>query len=96
MCNQAVSLAAAELERQGIATVCIQLLREVAERVRPPRALCVPFRHGYPLDAPNQPERQHAVIEAALRLLEQPSASPPLLADFHPHDEAALFSNSRD
>ena len=67
MCNQAVGLAAAELERRGIATVAIQLLREVAEKVRPPRALFVPFRHGYPLDTPRDPQRQHAVIEAAFR-----------------------------
>ena len=40
----------AELERKGISTVVIQLLRKVAERVGPPRALLVPFRHGYPLD----------------------------------------------
>ena len=82
MCNQAVSLVAAELERQGIATVAIQLLREVAERVRPPRALWVPFRHGYPLDAPQNPASQHAVIEAALRLLENSELRPPVLADY--------------
>lgn len=82
MCSQAVSLVAAELERQGISTVAIQLLREVAERVRPPRALFVPFRHGYPLDAPDDPARQHAVIEAALALLEDPDLAPPVLADF--------------
>jgi len=82
MCNQAVGLVAAEMERQGIATVAIQLLRHVAERVRPPRALCVPFRHGYPLDAPGDPPRQIAVIEAALRLLEDPDARPPVLADY--------------
>lgn len=82
MCTQAVGLVAAELERQGIATVAIQLLRHVAERVRPPRALCVPFRHGYPLDAPGDGPRQMAVIEAALRLLEEPDARPPLLRDF--------------
>jgi hypothetical protein len=82
MCNQAVGLVAAEMERQGIATVAIQLLRHVAERVRPPRALCVPFRHGYPLDTPGDPPRQIAVIEAALRLLEDPDARPPVLADY--------------
>jgi hypothetical protein len=82
MCNQAVCLVAAELERQGISTVVIQLLRDVAVRVRPPRALCVPFRHGYPLDRPDDPIRQHAVIEAALRLLEIESATPPLLQDY--------------
>ena len=84
MCNQAVSLVAAELERQGIATVAIQLLRNVAKRVRPPRALFVPFRHGYPLDVPHNPTRQHAVIEAALRLLEISDLRPPILVDYEP------------
>jgi hypothetical protein len=82
MCNQAVCLVAAELERRGIATVVIQLLREVAERVRPPRALFVPFKHGYPLDTPGDAAKQHAVLEAALRLLEDPLLSPPALVDF--------------
>jgi len=77
-----VSLVAAELERQGIATVVIQLLREVAERVRPPRALVVPFRHGYPLGAPKNPALQHRVLEAALRLPETPDGAPPLLVDY--------------
>jgi len=82
MCNQTVSLVGAELERQGISTVCIMLLREVAVAVRPPRALLVPFRHGYPLDTPGVPARQHAVIEAALRLLEDPALTPPVLVEY--------------
>jgi hypothetical protein len=82
MCNQTVGLVAAELERHGIATVAIQLLREVAERVRPPRALCVPFRHGYPLDTPNDAARQHAVLNAALRLLEETGLRPPVLTEY--------------
>jgi hypothetical protein len=77
-----VGLVAAELERQGIATVVIQLLREVAQKVGPPRALFVRFRHGYPLDVPEDPERQHAVIETALQLLEDPDLAPPVLAEF--------------
>lgn len=84
MCNQTVSLVAAELERQGISTVTLMLLRKVAEEVRPPRALFVPFPHGYPLDYPNDPPRQHEVIEAALRLLEDPEAKPPVLVDYMP------------
>lgn len=87
MCNQAVGLVAAELERQGISTLALQLLREVAVRVRPPRALFVPFRHGYPLDAPGAPKRQHAVIEAALRVLEDGRATPPALVDFPVPDQ---------
>lgn len=82
MCSQAVGLFAAELERQGITTVAIQLLRQVALRVRPPRALFVPFRHGYPLDSPGEPGRQKAVLEAALRMLEDPRLKPPALLDF--------------
>jgi hypothetical protein len=81
MCNQAVGLVAAELERQGVSTVALQLLRGVAERVRPPRALFVPFRHGFPLAEPNAPMRQHAVIEAALCMLEDPDLTPPALVD---------------
>lgn len=88
MCNQTVSLIAAELERRGISTVVVQLLRMATEKVRPPRALYVPFLHGYPLHAPGEPERQRRVIEAALRLLEDGSLEPPVLADYHPDKEA--------
>jgi hypothetical protein len=84
MCNQAVGLIAAEVERRGIATVALQLLRLVAEKVRPPRSLFVPFKHGYPLDTPGDSRRQHAVIEAALRLLEDPVLTPPALRDYAP------------
>ncbi len=79
---------AAELERQGISTVAIQLLREVAERVRPPRALFVPFRHGYPLGTPGEPERQRTVLEATFGMLENGNLKPPALIDFQPPAES--------
>lgn len=82
MCNQTVGLIAAELERHGISTIAIQLLRQVAEAVRPPRALLVPFRHGYPMGKPNHPVLQHAVFAASLALLERPSNQPPVLESF--------------
>lgn len=82
MCNQAVGLAAAEFERRGIATVCLQLLREVARAVRPPRALFVPFRHGFPLGAPHDSALQHRVLAAALALLEDRRLVAPALVDF--------------
>lgn len=82
MCNQAVGLIAGELERSGIATVAIQLLREVAERVRPPRSLFVPFPHGYPLGAACDVVLQRRVLEAALALLERTDVTPPLLVEF--------------
>lgn len=78
MCNQTVGLVAAEIERRGIATVCVMLLREVAQRVRPPRALFVPFPHGFPLGAPHDAELQRAVITSALHLLEHAGPAPVL------------------
>ena len=84
MCNQTVSLVAAALESQGISTVVVQLLRMVTEKVCPPRALCVPFRHGYPLDSPNDPDKQRAVITAALNLLADKNLKPPAIADYTP------------
>jgi hypothetical protein len=79
-----VGLVAAELEHQGISTVVIQLLRWVTEKVRPPRALCVPFRHGFPLDSPNEPPKQRAVLAAALSLFENQELKPPAIVDFNP------------
>lgn len=77
-----MGLVAAEIERRGIATVAVQLLREVAEKVRPPRALWVPFPHGFPLGRPGDPALQRRVIDAALRLLEDPTLTPPVLREF--------------
>jgi len=77
-----VGLVAAELESQGISTVVINLLRFVTEKVRPPRALYVPFRHGYPLDSPGDSKKQHAVLAAALDLLQNTELTPPAIVDF--------------
>ena len=82
MCTQAVGLVAAEMERQGISTVALQLLRIAAERVQPPRGLFMPYPHGYPLGKPGDPAGQRAVLEAALRLLEDESLKPPVLVDY--------------
>ncbi len=70
MCNQSVGLIASVIEKAGIPTVCLSLLREVAEKVRPPRTLFVPFPIGYPLGAPGHPELQHSIIRAALNLFD--------------------------
>ncbi len=89
MCNQTVSLVAAELERNGISTVAVQLLRSIAEKVRPPRALSVPFKHGLPLGQPHNREIQRSVIEAALSLLEDTGLSTPHISDFSMTEEVA-------
>ena len=71
MCVQAVGLIQAEIERQGIATVSISLLKEVTCVIHPPRALFVPYRLGFPLGDANNPELQHRVIAEALKLLHE-------------------------
>jgi hypothetical protein len=88
MCNQAVGLMAGELERRGISTVSLQLLRWVAERVRPPRALCVPFPHGQPCGAPDAVDEQRNVLEAALRLVET-AREPATIRDYATGGEGA-------
>ena len=80
MCNQTVGLVQAALERAGITTVSVSLLREVAQVINPPRTLFVPFPMGFPLGEPNNAELQHQVIAAALALL--PRREVPLLAEF--------------
>ncbi len=69
MCNQTVCLVQAAIERVGIPTVSITLLREVAVQLHPPRALFVPFPLGFPLGEPHNPALQHSIIAAALALL---------------------------
>ena len=67
-------------EERGLATVAVALVREHVERVRPPRALYVPFPFGYTLGKPQDPECQTRVITAALELLKYPAG--PVLVDF--------------
>ena len=83
MCNQTVSLVAAAIERVGIPTVSIVYLKEAAERIRPPRALWVPFAHGYALGAPNDVPLQLDVLRQALSLLAFPGPGP-VLEDYVP------------
>lgn len=82
MCVQTVGLIQAAIERAGITTVSISLLREVSKVIRPPRALFVPFRLGFPLGEANNPEIQHCVIAAALSLLMRNDV--PVIEDFLP------------
>ena len=70
MCNQSVGLIQGVIEKAGIPTVSISLLKEVTEKVRPPRALFVDLPLGYPLGRPNDTSGQKTILAAALRLLE--------------------------
>jgi len=62
------------LEESGLATVHVTQLREHTLRVKPPRALFVPFPFGRPLGAADDPALQLRVIRAALALFAAPAA----------------------
>ncbi len=76
MCNQSVGLIAGVIEKAGIPTVGLSLLQMITKKVRPPRALYVPFPFGYPLGRPHDAKLQHRIIRVALGLLESPEELP--------------------
>jgi len=67
-----------------VSTTSITLVREHSEKVKPPRALFVPFPFGFALGRPNDPDLQHRVLRAALDLMSEPAG--PVLRDY-PYDE---------
>lgn len=74
------------IEETGLPTTTIVLIKEHAERVKPPRALFAPFPFGFALGNPDDPPFQHNVLAAALDLFQQ--ASGPVLAVFPEDGEA--------
>jgi D-proline reductase (dithiol) PrdB len=80
MCNQSVGLIQRAVEYAGMTTVSISLLREITEKIQPPRALFVPFPLGYPLGEPHNPSLQLRIMRAAFALLTRNDI--PILADF--------------
>ena len=71
------------IERAGVATVCISLVREQTEKVNPPRALWVPFPLGRPVGVPGDADFQKDVMRAAFAMLE--TATEPTIDDY-PHE----------
>ena len=67
-------------EAAGLATVSLISVRDVAERMRPPRALYAEFPLGRPLGKPLDPDYQRGVLDAAFALLDAPAG--PVLEDF--------------
>ncbi|CAN5613640.1 hypothetical protein BH10ACT2_BH10ACT2_08820 [soil metagenome] len=67
-------------EAAGIATIVLSSVRQMTERISPPRALHCEFPLGRPLGRPNDPEFQHDVLERAFALLEIPTG--PILVDY--------------
>lgn len=68
------------IEREGVPTAQVSLIREHTAALRPPRALWVPFMLGRPFGAPNAPDFQRRVLTHLLRLFEREAG--PVLEDF--------------
>jgi len=68
------------IERAGVATASISLIREQSEAVRPPRALWVPYALGRPLGSAADAEFQKEVLRASLGMLA--TATEPTIEDY--------------
>jgi hypothetical protein len=76
------------LEEEGLSTVSLVMIRDHAERTKPPRALFVPFPLGFALGRPNDPPFQHRVLAAAFSLLDAERG--PVLVDFPEASDAPV------
>ena len=68
---QTVGLAQATIEEHGIPTASITMLANITAKVRPPRALAVPYPLGFPLGEPNNAQLQRDILVQLLALLER-------------------------
>ena len=76
-----MGLVARELERHGVATVSLVLLHAAVRDEPPPRALWVPFFHGYALGPPEDPAPQREILAAALGMLANEHGPLPVLKE---------------
>jgi hypothetical protein len=84
-----VSVIAHWIEQAGISTVVIGLVRDHMVKIKPPRALWVPFELGRPIGAPANPAFQTQVLQAALSMVSQP-ATAAMLTDFDEDDPRSV------
>jgi len=77
------------LEERGISTVAVSLVREHTVKIKPPRAVWVPFPFGISIGHRNDAAEQRAVLDLAFSTLDAPAG--PVLVDFiaRPRNERA-------
>ena len=68
---QTVGLAQQIIEERGIPTASITLLEGITRKIRPPRALAVPYPLGFPLGEAHNADLQTTILRALLALLER-------------------------
>jgi len=65
-----VGLVQRTIEAEGIPTVGISILKEVTQRVRPPRAVYLRYPFGHPLGEAFHVAQQRTILLDALKALE--------------------------
>ena len=58
-----------EIEKQGIPTIGVSIVRQYSEKVKPPRTVFLRWPFGHPLGEPYHTAQQRVVIAEALRAL---------------------------
>lgn len=89
MCHQTVGLVQAQLERDGIVTASLSMMPEITRKIRPPRALAVPYPLGFPLGEARAPRLQVQLLTVLLSLCMRSTV--PILEGFDP--EAAFLDS---
>lgn len=58
-----------EIERVGISTIGISIVRSFSEKIKPPRTVFLPWPFGYPLGEPFNEAQQRTVLMDAFKAL---------------------------
>ena len=58
-----------EIEKAGIATIGVTIVREYTEKVQPPRSVYLKWPFGHPLGEPGNVKQQRAVVLEAFQVL---------------------------
>jgi len=64
-----VGLVQREIEKAGIPTIGISIVRKYSEKVKPPRTVFLRWPFGHPLGEPFRPAQHRAVLEKAFDAL---------------------------
>ena len=70
LCHQSIGLLARAIEDAGTPTMSLAVLKDVVEKVRPPRVALYNGELGSVAGLPNWPEHQRRILDEALRLIE--------------------------
>ncbi len=72
------------MEREGISTASVSIVKEITAALAPPRAVFVPWPLGHPFGKAGNLEQQRAVLYDMIALLETAEAPGALVERNHP------------